>query len=330
MVRRQSVAFVDGPARSARTWLFTGLVALAAGCSDGSVAGSTGETSPGVQPSGVGGSGGSGGEGPAGAAGQSGSSGHTGAIGQPASGPVCAAGKLAYKGTVAGAPVSFGAASQGGLTSTASSWWLARYAPPSQLYAFGPGAITEQPLLASDEVFLQGGWEGSSDAWYCAPAGAFSGSKSGQIPLDYTFSLPTIRQLGTCPGTPVEGSLTGCASSSKGDTSCGSSGLVGSLDGVAIDSGASGAVSYTKDTPGALFLFDEQRSVLGVATFEGKTTGFVLRHDPVSDRRTLYCLGDGTTFSHEGTLTRVHVPSLSRLGTCGEAAATAGSLSGCM
>ena len=269
--------------------------------------------------------GGTGGQ--AGAAGKSGSSGQGGA--GPYGDATCQPGKLAYRGTVDGQAVAFGAQASSSNLSMGGRWSLARHTPASQLFAFGQSAVPEQGSFAASEVLVQGGWPAAVGAWYCARDVSFARS-SGPDGEAYTFAVPSLSRLGACPGVPVGGSIAACLDLAGTAACAGASlSLSGTVEQAALTTTSGVGASTSKLTDGVVaeFTFDGQ-GVLRVQSDGATTSGFLLMPNADQTGHILYCVGQGTAFKATDKMLSLTLSDVSRLGECADGT-PAGSLDGC-
>lgn len=131
--------------------------------------------------------------------------------------------------------------------------------------------------------------------------------------------LDSLSRVGSCPGTPVTGSISVCAASSFASGSpCGAQKLrvQGNLDGVAIDESGSIAGSFyiaalgvevgriDLDTDGKLWVHDKG----------GNLQGFLIMPTSFAQPGVVLCL-DGVTLTHTSDKLEVSATSISKAGT---------------
>jgi hypothetical protein len=168
-------------------------------------------------------------------------------------------------------------------------------------------------------------------AVYCLGPG--STMKAGEptddgIRLDYEL---TLSKLGSCPGTPVSGSLSFCYGP-NGDASC-PDGVVGELEGTPIKTtlqGGAHVIDFDMKEDMATFMFNQSWIRMRYPKAGGPLESGLLLDaaGSTSELTTAYCL-DAATLTPVGTATyRVEISSISKLGDCGDGA-TVGSAQIC-
>jgi hypothetical protein len=135
--------------------------------------------------------------------------------------------------------------------------------------------------------------------------------------------------LGQCPGTPVEGSLTWCDSTS---TTC-TDGITGSVDGRTVDTtidSAPGVADEAGMYDARTFIFDG--SWLRARYPSNGPIGFGLFIRGPDFERTpsiVYCMDEGTATAVDDRSRRISVTRLSKLGACAPGQTAAGQLQVC-
>ncbi|RYE82725.1 MAG: hypothetical protein EOO75_20265 [Myxococcales bacterium] len=244
---------------------------------------------------------------------------------------------MLYSGTVDGKPVSvepqryyalFDSTAPSHFYQQLGAHWLMFTSPTD----FPETAPTTFP---APETLLLGGWPGAGDTWYCSQDATLTtvDASVGR----YTFSIPTLRRLGTCPaGTPVAGSIevcydaadpTACQNTFKSEQSYT---LEGSVDGNALPDKAVDIAQGGDDVNVSVtFRLDDRRQLAFLIDATGTTKVLLKLPEAGTGNHRLYCADsipdlDPAARRIKGTLT-----GLSRLGACADAP-VAGSLTGCL
>ena len=150
-------------------------------------------------------------------------------------------------------------------------------------------------------------------------------------------SLHNLASLGTCPGTPVEGTLELCF-----DSSCGTPGVAATIDGASFDAPlgtqwsagpGDGAFIVSADFgksggDGSLGIGGELELRATEVVQDGGThesavdDGWIVMPLGAPDAGAIYCAGEGSSLQYEGgdffTPHSATLTGLSRLGSCAE------------
>jgi len=159
--------------------------------------------------------------------------------------------------------------------------------------------------------------------WFCAGSGT-------QVTTgdEKKFSLASLARLGPCSaGTPVDGSIEGCFGADPSLCPTGTK-LVSTLKGAEFDwetavtgwAGQPGVYEIFLDNGGILALYIELDTVLG---------GLLYIAPGSPDAGAAYCFSGGSLQPGAQTAIQFSLTGLTRLGTCADATAVAGSLEGC-
>jgi len=156
----------------------------------------------------------------------------------------------------------------------------------------------------------------SSGIWFCdAAPGLVSFDKPIPGLISASATLSTLRKLGACPGNPIYGALSVCLAID--DPSC--SVLSGTLGGNPFKAATTQGINF----PGGYLWSLADGGLMDLESDKG--TGTLITPAGGADGGAVYCIGTiETTGDHAFELT-----GFSRLGTCAEAGAAAGSIAMC-
>lgn len=213
---------------------------------------------------------------------------------------------------------------------TFSSWWyswLALHANTS-LFTKAPqmgGSFDPQDDLVPAQPYAVGGWlaldsEGPDpNTLYCLSSGStLTAGEKAEEGQRLEFQL-TLSKLGSCPGTPVSGSLSFCYGPMS-DVSC-PDGVVGELEGTPIVTTLQGGArksDFLMVEDVASFMFDQRWIRMRIPRAGGTLEGGVLLDaaSSTSELTTAYCLDTATATPIGTTSYRIDVSSISKLGDC--------------
>jgi hypothetical protein len=249
-------------------------------------------------------------------------------------GTACDAAWSVMDGNVEGQAFSNGYRYRTPWLTTFSSWWYSWLSLHAKTWLFTKArqlgdSFDPQDDLAPAQPYALGGWlaldtEGPDpSAVYCLNTGSTltAGEKAedGQ-PLDFQL---TLSKLGSCPGTPVSGSLSFCYGPMS-DASC-PDGVVGELEGTPIMTTLQGGARnsdllMTEDV--ASFMFGERWIRMRFPIAGGPLeTGLLLdAAGSTFELTTAYCLDTATATPIGTSSYRIEVSSISKLGDCSEGA----------
>lgn len=237
------------------------------------------------------------------------------------SGPLCAMGKVGLQGSLDGDDLD--RSYPWTVSALSATTFQSFFKTHGDLFLFGEAAFSDGATGAATGI-LRFPMEGPSGGTvFCAGAGS-SLTLGG---ADDHFELASLALLGACPGTPVAGEVTACLGANgciPGHT------FVGDLDGVSFNwssnvVGWSGAfdVFQVRTDNGAILAIDiAQDTVIG---------GLLVMPPDGPDAHAVYCIGSGslTPGGPQPNGIAISLQGLSRLGTCADASAVEGAVSGC-
>ncbi len=253
-------------------------------------------------------------------------SGSTGAGGNDVPPPPlsCGGGQAVVYGEVDGQPIMV-PTQVNGLIRSQEYYWQGLGASGNAYFTGDTSFIVGNSTVHASRAWLQMP-EGAPDAlsWFCDDTGANVGFASPQNKsLVAGATLADLRKLGACPGVPVSGQLDYCL---VGSTTCSWGTFQGTIGGDPITAPSiSGGLG--SGWPGPQVVTLDDGGLLVIRVTGGKPTGILIRPGCGPNAGGLYCIGSITP----GPLPdKLVLGELSRLGTCAEAPAVAGSLSMCV
>ena len=229
-----------------------------------------------------------------------------------ASGGKCKLNDWTFSGSVDGQDISGTIAGRGAQNGASVGPWEQKiFFVHGLLRAWGDAPAADKEMVTGKGLLS------APPSSFLAGAQLFSDSTSLQYGFPFsTVHLEGLHRVGTCPGTPVSGSLSGCFGFGLQSSCANPNTLSGTLDGTSISLSSNGAGTVTTDQPPPgythYFVDFDDGSTLQLQS-DPALDGVLLLSDQSSDPGAVYCM-DSVTVSTQGNDKTITVDKVSRAG----------------